>query len=190
MYAIRKSSVGHPGDAGEKRSQLRLIPDSVPILGKEFYLDGSNQLLQCPAPFKPSTLSERSWTVQTRDILQVDITRLRLLIPAVHGVYRLRQPGAAPFINTTSVDPHPVVPVPQRLGTAPSDLLIASLSLRKIMAKGHIFEGDFVVGIRCPSMGEDGIPRDMPNMFLERYGDGAGVRRFIPVTAKKIHLKS
>ena len=78
----------------------------------------------------------RSWkkrVVDVVDVVEVRIAYFRVCIPSVHRIDGLRQLCAASLVDTTSVDPRPLVPILLRLLTGIQYLLVAKAATNFIL---------------------------------------------------------
>ena len=104
-----------PRDLLDRRRVLPLRPDSDPVSAVELDRPGRDELLQRPAPSKPSAsrkarvLGHR--VVRVRHVTHISEADFGGLVPGVHGVDGLRQLRAARLVDAARVDPNPVEPV-------------------------------------------------------------------------------
>jgi hypothetical protein len=84
-------------------------------------------------------------------------SKLRILVPLEHGVYRLGELSAACLVDTASINLNIVVSIPHRLCARSLDLRVSSHLAHIAFAISKILEDDLFI---TPRMRKNGIVRD------------------------------
>lgn len=101
--SVKDSSIdGSYLDDGVEQGQA--VPNHSPLAVKELDFSGGDEFLQCPSSSKPFTFG-KSLRLASRNIKQVRITYLGIMVPAEHGIDSLGEFSATAFVYTASVDP-------------------------------------------------------------------------------------
>lgn len=178
--------LGDAGNPSDDALQLRLGAERVPIRIEEFDPRRRKELLQRPAAREPDTASEPPATASSSfrrhfavrrishiHVAQISVAHLRVLIPLIHRVQRLRELRAAGLVDAARIDPDIPQIVAEGLCAALRDFLVPLFGACR--ARHDVLEEDLLV---LPSVGEDGVGRDGLDEVGELVGGGVEEAHF------------